>query len=183
MRYALDNRLVRLLRHLADRLGADGCTNSGLREHGYSPSGLPQSPLPGWASAFQLLFNAALVAAIVGLGRGRFWNVRSPQPACGYPLLIACAILLAAVPLMITSAGPQYVTFAVPLMGVFLIDSRRRTGKQAVTVAMAVWTVIAWLSMIALETPWNWLKIIGPMTCALLLLAGSLALVGKASKS
>ena len=49
---------------------------------------------------------------------------------------------------------------------------------------MAVWTVIAWLSMIALETPWNWLKIIGPMTCALLLLGpASLALVGKASKS
>ena len=37
-----DNRLVRLLRHLADRLGADGCANGGVREHGYSPSGLPQ---------------------------------------------------------------------------------------------------------------------------------------------
>jgi hypothetical protein len=142
------------------------------------------SPLPGWASAFQLLFNAALVAAIVGLGRGGFWNVRSPQPACGYPLLIACAVLLAAVPLMITPAGPQYVTFAVPLMAVFLIESWRCTGKHAVTVAMAVWTVIAWLSMIALETPWNWLKIIGPMTCALLLLGpASLALLVKASKN
>src|SRR4029077_8582882 len=105
-------------------------------------------------------------------------------PACGYPLLIACAVLLAAVPLMITPAGPQYVTFAVPLMAVFLIESWRRTGMQAVTVAMAVWTVIAWLSMIALETPWNWLKIIGPMTCALLLLGpASLALGVKASKN
>ena len=37
-----DNRLVRLLRHLADRLGADGCANGGVREHGYSPSGLAQ---------------------------------------------------------------------------------------------------------------------------------------------
>jgi hypothetical protein len=98
-------------------------------------------------------------------------------------VLIACAVLLAAVPLMITFAGPQYVTFAVPLMAVFLIESWRRTGKQAVTVAMAVWTVIAWLSMIALETPWNWLKIIGPMSALLLLGPASLALVVKASKN
>ena len=68
-------------------------------------------------------------------------------------------------------------------MAVFLIESWRRTDKP-VTVAMAVWTVIACLSMIALEMPWNWLKIIGPMTCALLLLGpASLALLVKASKN
>ena len=36
---------------------------------------------------------------------------------------------------------------------------------------MIGWSVIAWLSMIALDMPWNWLKLIGPMTWALLLLA------------
>jgi hypothetical protein len=30
--------------------------------------------------------------------------------------------------------------------------------------------VIAWISMISLELPWSWIKIVGPITLALLLL-------------
>jgi hypothetical protein len=70
------------------------------------------TPLPQWASDIQFVFNVAVVAAIVYLGRGGFWNVRGPQPADGYPVLVAGAVLSAALPLMIPSAGPQYVTVA-----------------------------------------------------------------------
>ena len=80
------------------------------------------TPLPQWASDIQFVFNAAVVAAIVCLGRGGFWNVRGPQPADGYPVLVAGAVLSAALPLMISSAGPQYVTVAVPLMTVLLAE-------------------------------------------------------------
>jgi hypothetical protein len=128
------------------------------------------SPLPSWASAVQLLFNAAVGVAVIILGRGGFWNWRGPQPQGGYPLLVAGAVLFAAVPLMISFAGPQYVTFAVPLMAVFMIETWRRTGDAAVTGTQIAWAIAAWLSMIALEVPWTWLKIIGPMTWVLLLL-------------
>ena len=36
---------------------------------------------------------------------------------------------------------------------------------------MIGWVITAWLSMILLEVPWNWLKLVGLMTWALLLLA------------
>jgi Glycosyltransferase family 87 len=141
------------------------------------------TPLPGWASAIQFLFNAAVVVAVVGLGRGGFWNWQNPQPAAGYPLLAAGSVLFAAIPLMISFAGPQYVTCAVPLMGIMLIEGWRRAGAEIVTGAMIAWAVFAWLSMIALEVPWDWLKVIGPMTLALLLLApASLALIARVSR-
>jgi hypothetical protein len=140
------------------------------------------SPLPQWASGAQFLFNAAVVAAVVVLGRGGFWKLRGVQPAGGYPLLVGGAVLFAAVPLMISFAGPQYVTFAVPLMAVLLIEAQRRRGEEVVTGTMMAWTIVAWLSMIALEVPWNWLKLLGPMTWALLLLGpASLSLIGKLS--
>jgi hypothetical protein len=140
------------------------------------------APLPQWASNFQFLFNAATVAAVAILGRGGFWNVRGAQPAGGYPLLVAGAILSAAIPLMIPSAGPQYVTVAVPLTAVILIEVWRRQGAEVVTATMIAWTIAAWLSMIALEVPWAWLKLIGPMTLVLLLLApASLMLLGNIS--
>jgi hypothetical protein len=128
------------------------------------------APLPQWASAIQFLFNAAVVIAVVVLGRGGFWNFRGLQPACGYPLLVAGAVLFAAIPLMIAFAGPQYVTFAVPLIAVLFIEGWRRRGEEVITGTMIAWTVAAWLSMIALEVPWNWLKLGGPMTWVLLLL-------------
>jgi hypothetical protein len=129
------------------------------------------APLPQWASAIQLLFNAAVVVAVVILGRGGFWNFRGPQPVCGYPILVAGAVLLAAIPLMIAFVGPQYVTFAMPLMAVLFIEGWRRRGEEVITGTMIAWTVAAWLSMIALEVPWNWFKLGGPMTWVLLLLA------------
>ncbi len=142
------------------------------------------APLPAWASAFQYLFDALVVGAVVVLGRGGFWNRRGAQPAAGYPLLAAGAVLLAAMPLMISFAGPQYATFAVPLVAVLLRETWRRLGQEVVTGAMLAWVAIAWLSMIALEVPWNWLKIVGPMTWALLLLApASLLLMGRLSMS
>jgi hypothetical protein len=142
------------------------------------------APLPGWASNFQFLFNAVTVASVVILGRGGFWNGRGAQPAGGYPLLVAGAILSAAIPLMIPSAGPQYVTVAIPLTAVILIEAWRRKGAEVVTGAMIAWTIAAWLSMIALEVPSAWLKLIGPMTWVLLLLAPvSLTLLGNISSS
>ena len=129
------------------------------------------APLPRWASDVQFAFNAAVVAAIAFLGRGGFWNFRSPQPADGYPVLVAGAVLSAALPLMIPSAGPQYVTVAVPLMTVLLIETWRRKSAEIVSEAMVVWCIAAWLSMIVQEVPWAWVKLIGPMTWVLLLLA------------
>jgi hypothetical protein len=143
------------------------------------------SPLPGWVSALQLLFNAGVIAAVVIFGRGGFWNLRGAQPARGYPILLAGAILCAAIPLMIPFAKNAYVAFAVPLMGVFMIEAWRRTGKL-VTGTMIGWAVLAWMSILALELPeshWAWLKIIGPTTWALLLIGpASLSLLAKASK-
>jgi hypothetical protein len=129
------------------------------------------APLPQWASDIQFAFNAAVVAAIVFLGRGGFWTIRDPQPADGYPILVAGAVLSAALPLMIPSAGPQYVTVAVPLMTVLLAETWRRKGAEIVTEAMVLWSIAAWLSMIVQEIPWAPLKLIGPMTWVLIALA------------
>jgi hypothetical protein len=140
------------------------------------------APLPQWASAVQLLFNAAVVVAVAALGRGGFWSLRGVQPAAGYPLLVAGAVLFAAIPLMIAFAGPQYVTFAVPLMAVLLVEAWQRRGEEVLTGTMIAWTVAAWLSMLALEVPWNWLKLGGPMTWVLLFLGpASLSLVRSVS--
>jgi len=146
------------------------------------------SALPGWSLALQFVFDAAVMAAVVILGRGGFWNLRGAQPACGYPILVAGAVLSAAIPLMISSSRPNYVTFAVPLMGVFMVEAWRRTGERRLTWTMIGWVVLAWLSMLTLDLPWegrtqwDWLRIAGPMTWALLLIGpASLALVAKAS--
>ena len=140
------------------------------------------SALPGWVSALQYLFNAGVIAAVVILGRGGFWNLRGAQPARGYPILLAGAILSAAIPLMIPFAKNHYVTFALPLMGVFMIEAWRRTGRL-VTGAMMAWAILAWMSMLAFELPWTWLKIIGPTTWTLLLIGpASLSLLAKHSK-
>jgi hypothetical protein len=125
------------------------------------------TPLPQWASDIQFVFNAAVVAAIVYLGRGGFWNVRGPQPTDGYPVLVAGAVLSAALPLMIPSAGPQYVTVAVPLMTLLLVETWRRRGTEIVTEMMVVWSIAAWLSMIVQEVPWappetHWTDDMGP---------------------
>ena len=72
---------------------------------------------------------------------GGFWNVRGPQLADGYPVLVAGAVLSAALPLMIPSAGPQYVTVAVPLMTVLLAETWRRQGAGVVTGVMIVWSI------------------------------------------
>jgi hypothetical protein len=140
------------------------------------------SPLPAWASLLQLAFNLAIVAVVAVLGRGGFWNWRGAQPVAGYPLLVAGAVLFAAIPLMISFAGPQYVTTAVPLVAVLMIEAWRRAGEEVITATMIGWSAVAWLSMIASEVAWNWLRLVGPMTWALLLLAPpSLALVARLS--
>jgi Glycosyltransferase family 87 len=142
------------------------------------------TPLPQWASAIQFIFNAFAVAAIVLIGRGGFWTMRAPQPADGYPTLVAGSILAATLPLMIPSAGPQYVTVAVPLMTILLAETWRQKGAEIVTGIMIVWSIAAWLSMIAQEVPWTWLKLIGPMSWVLLALAPpSFALLRDASRS
>ncbi len=129
------------------------------------------TPLPQWASDVQFVFNAAVVVLVVVLGRGGFWSLRGPRPAGPYPVLVAGAVLSAALPLMVPSAGPQYVTVAVPLMTVLLAETWRRAGVESVTAAMVVWSVAAWLSMIVQEVPFAPLKLIGPMTLVLLALA------------
>ena len=72
---------------------------------------------------------------------------------------------------MIPSAGPQYVTLAVPLMTVLLAETWRRKSAEIVTGVMVVWSIAAWLSMIVQEVPWAWLKLVGPMSWVLLVLA------------
>ena len=129
------------------------------------------SPLPGWANGLQLLFNISVVAAIAVLGHGRFWSLRGTQPAAGYPLLIAGAVLFAAIPLMISVAKPNYVTFVLPLMAILLVEAWRQAGQQIASGRLVAWSVIAWLSVAALQLPvWTWIKVAGPMTWALLLL-------------
>ena len=129
------------------------------------------TPLPQWASNVQFAFNAAVVVAIVLIGRSGFWRLRGPQPPEPYPVLVAGAVLSAALPLMVPSAGPQYVTVALPLMTVLLVETWRRTGVESVTAVMVVWSVAAWLSMIVQEVPFAPVKLIGPMTLVLLALA------------
>jgi Glycosyltransferase family 87 len=129
------------------------------------------TPLPQWASAVQFAFNAVVVVAIVFLGRGGFWTIRGPQPVNAYPTVVAGAALSAALPLMIPSAGPQYVTVAVPLMAVLLAETWRRIGVESITALLVVWSVAAWLSMIVQEVPWAPLKLLGPMSLVLLALA------------
>jgi len=137
------------------------------------------SPLPAWAYAVQYLFDVILVSAIIALGHGGFWNIRGTKQIDAYRLLIAGAALLAAVPLMIPFAKLRDLTYAVPLTAVFIIEAWRRAGREIVTGTMIGWTCIAWLSLIALEVPVDWLKTVGPITWLLLLLvASSLALVG-----
>jgi hypothetical protein len=126
--------------------------------------------LPQWASHFQFLFNALTVVAVASAGRGGFWNGRGAQPTAGYPLLVVGAMLSGMVPLMISSAGPQYVTMTVPLTAVMLVQGWQQKGAQVLTGTMVAWTVAAWFSMLALEMPWPWLKLVGPMTWVLLLL-------------
>lgn len=142
------------------------------------------SPLPPWASAVQLLFNVAVALAIVVLGRGGFWNLRGPQPAAGYPLLVGGAILCGAIPLMIAFAGPAYVPFVVPLVTVVFLEGWRRRGAEMVTAAMIAWSVAAWASMIVLEVPGDWVKLLGPMTWVFLfLLLAGLSVLGAVSAS
>jgi Glycosyltransferase family 87 len=129
------------------------------------------TPLPQWASAVQFAFNAVVVVAIVFLGRGGFWTIRGPQPVNAYPTVVAGAALAAELPLMIPSAGPQYVTVAVPLMAVLLAETWRRIGVESITALLLVWSVAAWLSMIVQEVPWAPLKLLGPMSLVLLALA------------
>jgi len=140
------------------------------------------TPMPGWASAFQNAFNVLVVAAVAVLGRGGFWNLRDPQPTERYPVLVAGAVLFAAMPLMISFAGPQYVTYAVPLIAVLMFEAWRRADDPILIGRMFVWPVLAWTAMLALEAPWDWLKIVGPITWVLLLLAPeSLLLVRRLS--
>ena len=56
-------------------------------------------------------------------------------------------------------------------MTVLLAETWRRSGVKSVSGVMVVWSVAAWLSMIAQEVPWAPLKLIGPMTLVLLALA------------
>ena len=84
---------------------------------------------------------------------------------------------------MMPSAGPQYVTVAVPLMTVLLAETWRRKGAEIVTEVMVVWSIAVWLSMIVQEVPWAPLKLTGPMTLVLLALAPpSLMLLREVSK-
>ncbi len=145
--------------------------------------------LPGWASALQFVFDAGVIAAVAILGRGGFWNLRGAQPADRYPILVAGAVLSAVTPLMIASSRPNYLTFAVPLMGVFLVEAWRRIGEQRITGPMIGWALAAWLSILTLDwrwegrMPWDWLRIVGPMTWVLLVIGpASLALVAEASE-
>jgi hypothetical protein len=143
------------------------------------------SPLPAWASAIQFLFGAAIVAAIAVFGHGGYWNLRGPQPPAGYPLLVAGAFLLGALPLMIAVAKPHYVTSVAPLLAVFIIEGWRRTGQQVVSRRLIVWAFIAVIAMATLELPlWKWIKLVGPMTWALLLLVPpGLSLIRSTSKA
>ena len=83
---------------------------------------------------------------------------------------------------MIPFAKNHYVIFALPLIGVFMLEAWRRTGRL-VTATMAGWAIFTWMSFLALEVPWTWLKTIGPTTWALLLIGpASLSLLAKASQ-
>lgn len=142
--------------------------------------GFYSTPLPRWANAAQYIFDFGVVAAIAFLGRRSFWSVRGAQPANGYALLVAGAVLCAAMPLMISVSKPHYLTFALPLMAVLLLDAFARSGRPRITPAMVGWSALAWTSLIALDAPWIWLKTLGPITWVLLLLAPvSLSLIGK----
>lgn len=142
-------------------------------------------PTPGWASAIQYSFNIAIIAAVIILGRGRFWSLRGPQPATGYPLLVAAAVVCAAMPLIIAVAKPHYVTLALPLLAVLTVEVWRHAGRQILSGWIIGWAVVATLAMATLELPVPaWIKVAGPMTWALLaLVAVSLPAVRRTGRS
>ena len=136
--------------------------------------------LPIWASVVQCLFDVGIIAAIAILCLGGVWNWRGAQPA--KPLLVAGAVLIAAVPLLVSVAKPNYLAFVVPLIGVLTIERWRRDGHVGIIAPMVAWASFAWLSIISLELHRNWLYVAAPMTWAVLFLGPeSLWLVGDVS--
>lgn len=138
--------------------------------------------LPIWASVVQCLFDVGIIAAIAILCLGGVWNWRGAQPA--KPLLVAGAVLIAAIPLLVPVAKPNYLAFVVPLIGVLTIERWRRDGHVGIIAPMVAWASFAWLSIISLELHRNWLYVAAPMTWAVLFLGPkSLWLVGDISAS
>jgi len=148
--------------------------------------GLPATDtLPRFATLAQLAFDAGLVGALVVIGHGRFWRLRGPQPPPSEALLAGGAILIAALPVMLSVSQPNYVAFAAPLIAWLQFALWRRTGRVRAVPALVAWSALMWFGMVAVEGGAGQpLRVIGLMTPALVaLLAWGLSRLRRAAAS
>lgn len=141
----------------------------------------PDAPfaLPQWAWIIQIVFDVAVVALLVVLGYRRFWSWSWKQPPAAYGILMAGAVLLAALPAMLTVAQPHYWAQAMPLAALLTVEHWRRAGRTEPAPILAAWSVLAWLAYLATDVGvWAPLQHHGPTTLVMLALvaAGFVAL-------
>ena len=111
----------------------------------------PDAPydLPLWARAAQLAFDAAMLSTIVAASYGRAWRFRRPQPSDPYPFVFAGALLLAALPPMLSVARPNYWALQIPLITCLYAESTARRGTLKLSRAEIAWVVAAIVSFFA----------------------------------
>jgi hypothetical protein len=135
--------------------------------------------LPFWAQAAQLAFDAAVVSAIFAAGHGRFWRLKGRQPSEAYPILLAGAALLAALPPMLWVARPHYWALQIPLITCLYAESTAHSGGMRPSNGQIVWAVAAAIAFVATgpDAP-GVLARLGPTTIVMLapILAGVAAL-------
>jgi hypothetical protein len=135
--------------------------------------------LPFWAQAAQLAFDAAVVSAIFVAGHGRFWRLKGRQPSEAYPILLAGAALLAALPPMLWVARPHYWALQIPLITCLYAESTAHSGGMRPSNGQIVWAVAAAIAFVATgpDAP-GVLARLGPTTIVMLapILAGVAAL-------
>lgn len=137
--------------------------------------GLPAADkLPLFATLGQFAFDAALFAALVWVGHGRFWRLNGPQPPLSDAVLIGGAVLCASLPLVLSVSQPNYVAFVAPLVAVVLFDAWQRSGETRLVTFLVLWACVMWCGMFGTEGGlWEPLRVIGLATPAIAVLLGS----------
>jgi hypothetical protein len=131
-------------------------------------------PLPLWAARTQLIANLAIIAGVAIAGHGRFWRLSRIQPPGSYPIMIAGALLIAALPAMLPTAQTHYWTQALPLLVIIGTEVWRHTGRAIVSKPLVLWSIAAWFGFIATEVDlWRPLRVIGLTTPVMLVLIGA----------
>ena len=130
----------------------------------------PDAPfrLPSWAIYIQYGFDLGVLFAISAAGYGRFWRLTAPQGAALYPILLAGAVLMAALPAMLPVATPHYWALQIPLVAILLAERWRRTARPSP--GQIAWAALAFVAFVATGTDApGVLSRLGPTTIVMLL--------------